>query len=190
MLLTKVPDAVHGDLDSLRGDVKEYYSSLGSAITRDPEQYSTDFGKALRKIREVPGSCNSKEVVVLGSLAGRVDHAIGILSQILRESREHPQTKLWLLSESSLSFLLGEGEYKLYFRFAENRFGQNIGILPVYGPAIISTKGLRWDVTDWHTEMGGQISTSNRVDSETVIIKTNRSVLFTIELSSQFLGSD
>jgi len=46
-------------------------------------------------------------------------------------------------------------------------FTENIGILPIYRAATISTKGLEWDVQDWKTEMGGMVSTSNHaaVDS-------------------------
>jgi hypothetical protein len=50
---------------------------------------------------------------------------------------------------------------------------------------MISTKGFEWDVQDWRTEMGGQVSTSNHVVdmSKGVEIETDHPVLFTIELA-------
>jgi thiamine pyrophosphokinase len=58
---------------------------------------------------------------------------------------------------------------------------RNVGILPIYGPALISTKGLEWDVEDWETEMGGQVSSSNHIVADQISITTNREVLFTVE---------
>jgi thiamine pyrophosphokinase len=41
---------------------------------------------------------------------------------------------------------------------------------------------LEWDVKDWATEFGGQMSTSNHVVEEWVTIETTKDVLFTIDL--------
>jgi thiamine pyrophosphokinase len=57
----------------------------------------------------------------------------------------------------------------------------NVGILPVYGRAVVSTRGLEWDVEGWDTEMGGQVSSSNHVVEEWVEVTTDREVLFTVE---------
>jgi len=56
-----------------------------------------------------------------------------------------------------------------------------VGIFPIYGRAVISTKGLEWDVTGWETEMGGSVSSSNHVVEEWVEIESDREVLFTVE---------
>lgn len=60
--------------------------------------------------------------------------------------------------------------------------GQNVGILPVKGPSKITTVGLEWDVTDWLTEFGGNVSTSNHVKDNVVEITTTQDVLFTVDL--------
>jgi thiamine pyrophosphokinase len=67
-------------------------------------------------------------------------------------------------------------------------FGENIGILPLRGPCKITTKGLEWDVTRWHTEFGGQVSTSNHIRSGTVEIDIveGQNPLCTVELGGQF----
>lgn len=63
-------------------------------------------------------------------------------------------------------------------------FAKWVGILPVKEPSRIWTKGLEWDVEDWPTEFGGQMSTSNHVlpETEVVEVRTTRDVLFTIAL--------
>jgi thiamine pyrophosphokinase len=57
-----------------------------------------------------------------------------------------------------------------------------MGILPLYSPAVITTHGLEWDITDWDTRMGGQVSTSNHVVGDRVDVETDAVVLFTIEV--------
>ncbi|KAJ5794554.1 thiamine pyrophosphokinase eukaryotic [Penicillium paradoxum] len=65
-------------------------------------------------------------------------------------------------------------------------FEENIGIIPLSAPASITTHGFEWDVENWHTEMGGQISTSNHIRADKVEIETSVPVLFTVELAERF----
>ena len=51
--MLKVPDLIHGDLDSLRKDAGQFYERNKGKITMDQDQYSTDFGKAIRKVYEL-----------------------------------------------------------------------------------------------------------------------------------------
>jgi hypothetical protein len=60
--------------------------------------------------------------------------------------------------------------------------GRHIGIIPLTEPSVITTEGLEWDVTDWPTEFGGQMSTSNHVNEDWVTIETTKDVLFIIDL--------
>ena len=93
---------------------------------------------------------------------------------------------MYLFSGDSLTFLLKAGKHRINVREPgrEDTFGKHVGILPVKEPSVISTKGLEWDVTDWETEFGGQVSTSNHVLPETQVVEvsTTKDVLFTIAL--------
>ncbi len=64
---------------------------------------------------------------------------------------------------------------------SEGLLTENVGIIPVGRPAVISTQGLEWDVTDWTTEIGGQVSTSNHIKRDVVVVHTTERVLFTVE---------
>ncbi|KAJ5850513.1 hypothetical protein N7455_010369 [Penicillium solitum] len=64
-------------------------------------------------------------------------------------------------------------------------FEENIGIIPLSAPAKITTHGFEWDVEDWHTEIGGQISTSNHIRADKVEVETSVPVLFTVELAER-----
>lgn len=179
-LKTDLPSLIHGDLDSLRDDVRQHYAELGVSITQDPDQYSTDFGKAVKQI--VSHLPKAREVLVLGSLGGRVDQGIGLLHELYREQKTgHPGLRFWFFSESSITVLLQPGTTIIHTPLKERLITQNVGILPLYGKAVISTKGLEWDVVDWPTEMGESLSTSNHIVADEISITTDFNVLFTIE---------
>jgi thiamine pyrophosphokinase len=120
-----------GDLDSLRDDVSDYYKEHGVHVEEDGDQYSTDFGKAMKVLtngyanRTFPSLITSsksedpshdpkeevQDIIILGTIAGRVDQGLGLLHEIYREyQRLTPAVRLWLLSEQNISFLLGPGK--------------------------------------------------------------------------------
>lgn len=178
---------MHGDLDSLRDDVREYYAGLGVEVSRDRDQESTDFGKTMQKIssRVEPSPRSEAErcqdVLVLGTLGGRVDQGLGLLHEMIREERKHANLQLWLFSGSSVSFILQRRQNVIRGLQTSQLFTENMGLVPIYGAAVISTQGLEWDVRDWDTQMGGQVSTSNHVKADAVHVATSAPILFTIE---------
>ncbi|KAK3114230.1 thiamine pyrophosphokinase [Teratosphaeriaceae sp. CCFEE 6253] len=165
-LRSLAPDLIHGDLDSLRDTVRK----------------STDFGKCVKvSIERVPAV---RDILVLGSVGGRVDQGIGLLHELYREQVfRHPGVRFWLFTEASVSTVLSPGTTIVHTPLSGGSITPNIGILPLYGPATITTKGLEWDVVGWVTEMGGQVSTSNHIIAEQISITTDREVIFTLERS-------
>lgn len=179
-LRTMLPDLIHGDLDSLDDGVRKRYEQLGVEVLRDDYQYSTDFGKAVNKTIERIEDV--RDILICGSLGGRVDQGVGLLHEIYREQKyRHPGVRFWLFSEASVSVLLYPGTTMIHTPLESGLIKRNTGILPLYGPAVISTKGLEWDVQDWPTEMGGQVSTSNHIMGDQITITTDHDVLFTVE---------
>lgn len=183
VLRTLPPSVIHGDLDSLRPDVRKMYESIGVEISEDPDQYSTDFGKAVAETTErVP---DVRDILVLGSLGGRVDQGLGLLGEMYREQKiNHPGMRFWLFSEASVSTILMTGTTTLHTPLSEGLITPNVGILPIYGPSNITTSGLEWDVKDWRTEIGGNVSTSNHIVADEVKVRTTNDVLFTVEMAS------
>ena len=175
-----LPDVIHGDLDSLDATVQQRYEQIGVEISKDPDQYSTDFGKAVKKLIErVP---DVRDVLVMGSIGGRLDQGIGLLGEFYREQKiKHPSLRFWLFSEASISTTLSPGRSSIHTPLGNGLIKKKMGILPVYGPAVISTEGLEWDVQDWPTEMGGQMSTSNHIAADCITIWTNNDVMFTVQ---------
>lgn len=175
-----LPTTIHGDLDSLSAHTRSCFSKLGVEVSEDPDQYSTDFGKGINKV--LAHKPHVRDILVLGSVGGRVDQGIGLLHELYREQKfRHPDVRFWLFSEASVSVMLVPGTTVLHTSLAGGLITRNIGILPIYGPAVISTQGLEWDVERWETEMGGQVSSSNHIVEDRVSVTTNREVLFTVE---------
>ncbi|OOF90291.1 hypothetical protein ASPCADRAFT_179349 [Aspergillus carbonarius ITEM 5010] len=73
----------------------------------------------------------------------------------------------------------GEGEGECFLE-------ENVGIIPLLGMERITTKGFQWDVEDWETVMGGQLSTSNHIRAEEVEVQAGGPVLMTLELAGRF----
>lgn len=182
-----LPDAIVGDLDSLSQEAQQHYSKQGVQIIKDPDQYSTDFTKSLVWIRkEWQKQCveNAElDVVVMGGLGGRVDQGFSQIHHLYLALNQPDllHGSMYLLSEQSLSFVLEAGENQL--RVNDRVFAENIGIIPVLGKTFVSTSGLEWDVADWPTEFGAQVSTSNHIRSDFVSITIDGPrPLFTVEL--------
>jgi thiamine pyrophosphokinase len=150
-------------------------------VSQDHDQYSTDFGKNMQKLSSRSSTSSQKDVLILGTLAGRVDQGLGLLHEMIREEAKHPNLRLWLFSEISLSWILRSKRNVIRGLKSSKLFTENTGLLPIWGPATITTVGLEWDVKEWYTHMGGQVSTSNHVKEDEVHVATDAPILFTIE---------
>ncbi|PHH84457.1 hypothetical protein CDD83_1909 [Cordyceps sp. RAO-2017] len=180
--------AIIGDLDSLSPSVRDFYSSqpIPAQIIHEPDQYSTDFAKAINWIRKLHPE--GLDIVALGGIGGRIDQGISQLHHLylFQPGDDYAMGRILLLSGSSLTFLLKAGAHRIHLKEEgeDALFGKHVGIIPLQEPSIISTKGLRWDVSDWESKIGGNLSTNNHVLPETkcVEIQTSKDVLFTVAL--------
>jgi thiamine pyrophosphokinase len=181
----RLPDAIVGDLDSLSPAVSEHYRTRGVQVVNNPDQYSTDFTKGLKWIRDwsLKQSGAEMDVVVLGGLGGRVDQALSQIHHLYMAENDTTLLKgrIYLLSEQSLSFVLASSNNLIHLE--PGYFAENVGIIPVLGRTLITTTGLEWDVDQWPTEFGGQMSTSNHIRSDKIELSfQGPRPLFTMEL--------
>lgn len=181
-------------MDSLRPDVEEHYRSKGVKIVKDPDQYSTDLTKCLNyissQIMEKEDESDSPhqnrvDVAIFGSLGGRADQAFSQLHHLYTCSQDVPSIigDLYLITAESVMFLLEKGNNRIHTPVGPEHFTENVGIIPLGGPSLITIRGFEWDVTDWRTEFGTQMSTSNHIRAEVVEVETEERVLFTLEIA-------
>lgn len=176
---------------------------MSAHIEKDEDQYSTDFTKAVRYLRNwsktktdrhaairtakgqpIADDMPPKDIVCIGGIGGRVDQGLSQLHHLymFQSDPKYGEGRMFLISQEGMTFVLKEGKHRI--RVKDPWLGKYIGIIPINGPSKITTEGLEWDVTDWVTAFGGQMSTSNHVKEEWVSIETNNDVLFTISLKN------
>lgn len=148
---------------------------------REPGESEEAFRYKVRQMR-MP----RQSVVVMGGLGGRADQAFSQLHHLYAASQDPLMWtlgQLYLVTPESIIFLLAKGLNLISTPVGPGRFTENVGIIPIAKPSIITTRGLEWDVTDWPTELGGQISTSNHIKEDFVEVETTERVLFTLEFA-------
>ncbi|KAK7204266.1 thiamine pyrophosphokinase [Myxozyma melibiosi] len=189
------PDFIAGDLDSLMPEIREYYEFVLSVpIYHSPDQYSTDFGKCLVQL-SVMNPAERLAIVALGGTGGRVDqefhsyHTLFTHEVMATAEDDSDPTKrrreVTLLSDDSLTFLVPQADEKpLTAKIFTPRsvVGPTCGLIPILGPSVISIKGFTWDVEDWPTSFGTQVSTSNAMEGDEVYVKSDKTLIFTLEV--------
>ncbi|KAL4967635.1 thiamine diphosphokinase, partial [Aspergillus stella-maris] len=211
---TDLPTTIIGDLDSINPEIRAHYENLDVEIIQDEDQYSTDFTKSLRFIQKSRGDGLSILVLGgLGGRVDQAFSQIHHLCMV-SEERKKSQSKtqgnddgkakgnLYLISEESITFILHPGKNTIRTP-RTNRppppdttspspeteqphlLEENVGIIPLSGPASITTTGFQWDVSNWETQIGGQISTSNHIRADVVTVESKVPVLFTVELAGR-----
>lgn len=176
---------IHGDLDSLHQTTRSWAVAHSTEVVLDPSQESTDFTKCISYISQhyLPKCDSAPDILVLGGLGGRVDQGVSVLHHLYKAPQLYPEGRIYLVSTSAITFLLTAGTHHIVVKNPQAPvLGNYVGILPVGFPARITTSGLRWDVEDWDTRFGGQVSTSNMVREAEITVTTSADVLFTIDL--------
>ncbi|GAB5587145.1 thiamine pyrophosphokinase [Umbelopsis nana] len=113
-----LPHFIHGDLDSLRTDVREYYASKKVSITQDHNQNSTDFMKCISLLQDQetaddPDQKTVKyDIVAFPALGGRFDQTIASINQLYFLKDEIDRQTL-LVSDENLTILLDEGKHRI-----------------------------------------------------------------------------
>ncbi|KAF9161011.1 cAMP-dependent protein kinase subunit [Actinomortierella ambigua] len=177
-----LPDCIRGDLDSLRSGVQDYYMSKHVRVERVDDQVSTDFMKCVELARtHDPKDGEAIGVVALGGTGGRFDQCMSSIHYLYALYKERPVT---LISDESIIIALGPGVHNITCDLKIE--GPTCGIIPVgASESILSTKGLKWDVEQWHTSFGTKISTSNALQGSHVVIDTTAPMVWTTELRRQ-----
>ncbi|RCV28913.1 hypothetical protein SEVIR_5G447100v4 [Setaria viridis] len=175
------PDVIKGDMDSIRPEVKEYYSNSGTNIVDEShDQDTTDLHKCVSFItRDLPVSDKSNLcILVLGALGGRFDHEMGNINVLYRFSN----TKIVLLSDDCSIFLLPK-TYTHEIHIEKSVEGPHCGLIPIGGPSTsTTTTGLRWNLDNTSMSYGGLVSTSNIVDDDKVTVTSDSDLIWTISL--------
>jgi thiamine pyrophosphokinase len=200
-----LPDAIRGDLDSLRPNVRAHYEERGVSVTRDCDQNTNDLDKALQLIHskrmddEDDASNSFKRVCVFGAFGGRFDQEMGCIQALFKWS-ETFDYKLFLFDDTTCAFLLPRvvlNEIRLPF-YGETPLneqenppndlvgeGPTCGLIPIGRRCeFVHTTGLKWDLDGCALEFGGTVSTSNRAMKEVITVQASHPLVFSAEMTS------
>eukprot|EP00210_Caulerpa_lentillifera_P003867 g3694.t1 len=142
-----LPDAICGDLDSIRSDVRHFYESRGVEV-RDlsSDQDTTDTDKCILYLKEKLPEIDQRQIVmIVGSLGGRLDHTLANLNTLHR----FPDLDMVMIGEGNCARLIKEGRSKI--QVDREIEGPKCAIVPLNGSARVSATGLKWPLSESST---------------------------------------
>ncbi|CAL9208205.1 thiamine pyrophosphokinase 1 isoform X1 [Musa acuminata AAA Group] len=175
------PDLIRGDMDSIRPEVKEFYSNLGVKIEDvSYDQDTTDLHKCVTFICDLTPKMDRSNLCILvsGALGGRFDHEAGNINVLYKFSN----IRIVLLSDDCLIQLLPRTHcHEIHIQ--SSVVGPHCGLIPLGAPsASTTTTGLQWDLTNTRMSFGSLISTSNIVREERITVHSDSDLLWTISI--------
>lgn len=207
-----IPEFITGDCDSLRDDVRKYYVSRGTVMIPQMLQYSTDFMKAIKivvlsytegknqltsKMEENDGLSSLVDqykgqepctVCVAGGIGGRFDQTFHLINQLHTLKTEFPHLRLFFVTASDTIFLAPKGTN--YIKYTDRTLFNTAdpvpkcGLLPFGNRVVLTTNGLKYDVTDWESHVGGAVSSSNGiVGTDGFVVETSDDIVINVEIT-------
>ncbi|WIA37418.1 hypothetical protein OEZ86_014343 [Tetradesmus obliquus] len=208
-----LPDLIKGDLDSVREDVTDFYTSRGVPfIDLSSDQETTDLENV--GLRGGTGSSRQQQrhvhkvtasILASHDTAGdaepvrkrlQQDHHILVLGALggrldhtlanLNTLYCYPHLNITLWGEGNLVRLLRAGKSEIKPSRLE---GPTCGLVPLARPATASSKGLKWDLDNTHMCFRGLLSTSNIISSDSIEVSTDEDLLWITAVGDTILPS-
>lgn len=178
------PDLITGDMDSVQMDNLEQFRSCGTVVVNTPDQDMTDFTKCLLELakqRNVnPKAAAGEVILAFCETGGRMDQVMANINTLYLARDHMPSIPLYLVSSHSISCLLAPGQHKI----ETVHTNLHCGLIPLSGEAVVTSTGLKWDLTGQKMKFGDLISTSNKVVASKVTVDTDNFLLWTMDLPS------
>ncbi|KAK9755035.1 thiamine pyrophosphokinase, catalytic domain [Popillia japonica] len=178
--LIKQPDLVTGDMDSIEPETLEYCKKIKTCtviVTED--QMETDYTKALKELQKYIKYHNMQItcVITLSEDSGRFDQIIGNVNSLFKAANFLPNVDIFFLTKESLSWLLWTGSHKILVPTTALEYSKWCSLIPFGSKAIVTTTGLKWDMSNSLLAYGQLISTSNAFSNSPEITVTTDSPL-------------
>jgi len=134
-------------------------------------------------------SCKIGAIYAFVENSGRLDQIMANIQTLFLGADYVGGLRIYLISSSSVTWLLTPGVHEIRLPAREDLSGLHCGLIPISGPATLTTSGLKWNLKGDEMRFGGLVSTSNGFLESKVRIETNNDILFTMDLLPSAYGS-
>lgn len=176
------PNLITGDLDSCHNESIDFFSK--SRVVKTVDQDETDFTKSLRVLEPLVNEVNLENVIALCETSGRLDQILANINTLFKIHMKPSAISrpVFILSANSLSWLLAAGDHRIYIPDSVKKLW--CAMIP-FEPTTVTTEGLKWNLTNQTMKFGGIVSTSNKYDSVSDVVKisTDKALLWSMGIS-------
>lgn len=180
----------------------QYATDFTKAITLTKIYFHSSEGKEFLRQGPIESECGMLEysqntditndavinLYAIGGIDGRFDQTILSINQLYKLNVSDPNINLYLLTSCDLIFLLRAGTS--YVGYDSKSIFNTSSKLPICGllplgsnQVCITTKGLKYDVKNWKTDMMGKVSSSNAISGVNgFIVEADHPIIMNIEV--------
>ncbi|HEX5630261.1 MAG TPA: thiamine diphosphokinase [Acidimicrobiia bacterium] len=161
-----VVDLVVGDFDSARPDLVDAAVSAGAELEHHPaDKEATDLDLALDAAARRGAT---RTIVVGGAGDDRIDHVLANAGVIAAE-RHRSVAPEWWVGGARVWPVRGRSTFA-------GGAGYTVSILPMGGPVVVSTFGLRWPLARETLDFGSSRGVSNRMTSTDATVEVHSGI--------------
>jgi thiamine pyrophosphokinase len=148
-----VPTVIIGDMDSAEEDILRYFKERDSEVIRFPKRKDeTDTWLAL----EYAFNMQPDEIIILGALGGRIDHALANIFLLVKAAEKGVKTKI--IDETCELFVVADSAT------ITGNVGDTVSLFPLSASVSgITLEGFDYSLSDGVMEMGTPYGISNRL---------------------------
>ncbi|GMS93894.1 hypothetical protein PENTCL1PPCAC_16069, partial [Pristionchus entomophagus] len=176
------PTVICGDIGSIAEPIKQLYTDKRCQLLPDPDGRRSDLITALNSLRKAN---EAPSTLVLGGLSGRMDRTLATLHSLVLAQSIASHTSLpspiFVLDGDDMMCVLRQGSH--HIQLDNTHLTGVCGIAPIcQTETLVTTRGFRWDLQCAPLSFSGDLSTSNELDSELIVVDTSAPIILTFQL--------
>lgn len=165
------PHVLIGDFDTADPDNVTELECRGAKVLRlQPEKNETDTEAAINYAL----SAGARDIVILGALGGRLDHALSNIMMLVRADSAGAKCTI---VDNTCELFVSSNEFLL-----NGHAGQTISILPLTGEVCVNASGLKYPLNNLLLKWGSSRGVSNIMEHNTARINISGGYALIIKL--------